>query len=144
MDLSKLDTVAGSTRGSFLHLKFGRDFLYVTDANGKEVLGADGQRQPYGLEICGIDDPHFARLRDRALEERARMRSEGGGLSLERDKELDRDLVAHAVKGPGNLVVDGKPVPATHASYVALFTRFPWIFDQVNRAVSDRARFVGN
>lgn len=146
MDLNRLDTVAGSTRGAFLHLKHpnGRDLLYVTDDKGERVLDGEGKPQPYGLEICGIDDPHFARLRDRQAEEVARMRAEAGGLTTDRAREIDRALIAHAVKSTGNLHVDGKPVPFNHAAIVAVFARFPWVYNQVERAVGERARFVGN
>lgn len=144
MDLSSLDTRAGSALGAFLHLKFDRQALYVTDENGDQVLDDKGKPKPIGLRIRGIDDPHFARLRAKKEQEAQRRLLKGDKYSPEEEREANIDLVARAIMEPVNLVLEGKPVGSTHEDLVALLDRFPWIYDQVNTGVGERARFVGN
>ncbi len=124
MDIARFDTQKGAEEGHRLQLKdpFGEPLdVYITVKGMDSVTYQDAQ-----LETV-------RRYKD--LPERKR-----------KDPDLIRagvmELLADVTMGWENLQIDGAAYPFSRANALKLYGRFPWIREQVQQAVEDRANFL--
>jgi hypothetical protein len=60
-------------------------------------------------------------------------------------EEIESDgleLLAACTKSWSGVVIEGKQVAFSHEAAADLYTRFPWIKEQVDTAIGDRANFI--
>jgi len=147
VDLAKLDTVSGANQGFELQLldpgtlaNLGI-FIQVLGRDSAEFrkLAADQNRR----RIAKVTRGGQFRAGAASLEE---MESDGIELLAEctkgwRSVELDKDDPTIEQSKPF-LTIGGEEVQFSRAAAVKLYTNYPWIREQVDGAVIDRANFI--
>ena len=130
MDLKKHDTVAFSDEGATLTL-----------------MSPDGSGEPTDIQIvCYGPDSHVVtKLRREQSDRRlARARRPGGGKKVTA-AELEAEdcaFLATATKGWSNMQENGKDLPFSYEEALRVYREYPWIMEQVNRFIADRANFT--
>lgn len=105
------------------------------------------ERTPMGayITVLGKDGTVFRRLErtqtNRRLTEAARTRD----LALKAEEiEADRlDLLVACTKGWEGILKNGEPIPFSPENVRKLYTDYPWVSEQVERAMGDRSLFIG-
>ena len=60
-------------------------------------------------------------------------------------EEVEQDgleLLAKCTRSWSGVVIDGKDVEFSHSNALMVYERFPWIKEQVDTAIGDRANFI--
>lgn len=131
IDLSSIDTVAGSNEGFEVQ-------IYHPGTN--EDLGIT-------INILGKDSDEFQKVSRAQSKKRMAKLAKGGGFrtSVISVEEIDRDgleLLAACTKSWSGVIVEGKTVECNKDNAIDLYERFPWIKEQVDAAMGDRANFI--
>ena len=125
IDLSSLDSAARADDGAALHI--------VHPATNVE-LGIT-------IQLAGIDSA----VHRRAVAAAANRRAKGGfrkQITLERVQEENIETLAACTLAWEGVRIDGKDIAFSHAAAVSLYTRFPWLREQVEEFISDRANYL--
>jgi hypothetical protein len=125
IDLSSLDSAARADEGARLHL------VHPTT---NEELGIS-------LHLAGIDSAAHRR----AVSIAANRRAKGGfrkQVTLEQVQEESIETLAACTLAWEGVRVDGKELAFSHAAAVSLYTRFPWLREQAEQFISDRANYL--
>ena len=131
IDLVNIDTVKGANEGFDVQ-------IYHPGTN--EDLDIT-------IRVLGKDADEFVRVNRAQHKKRMAKMTKGGfraGSSLSAE-EIDQDglaLLAACTKSWVGVVVDGKAVECTIDNAVMIYERFPWIKEQVDIAIGDRANFI--
>jgi len=137
-DLSNLDTVKGSNSGFDVEL-----YNPATNEDTGIVI-----------TVLGKDSDRFQEISKKQNKKRMdRMSKTGfrsGKIAPPSQEEIEDnglDLLAECTTGwrsqDGNTIpLDKKDVPFSVEAAKALYTRFPWIREQVDTAIGDRANFI--
>lgn len=128
MDLTHLDTRKGAEQGFELAL---------THPETGARLGAT-------MLLLGADAEEYQRQVRAFQKKRTQqfLRQRKYTLSPEEAEEEAIELLVVATLGWKDVVVDGKPLEFNHDNARMLYTRFPWLREQVQEAVTDRANFL--
>lgn len=130
-DLSEIDTVAGANAGFDVK---------IYHPGTKEDLDIT-------IKVLGKDSDEFQKISRAQSKKRMAKMTKGGGfrnsnVSLE---EIERDgleLLAACTKSWTGVIVEGKPLDCTVPNAAMVYERFPWIREQVDEAIGDRANFI--
>lgn len=134
-DLNSIDTVKGSNEGFDVQ-------IYHPGTN--EDLGIT-------ITILGKDSDEFQKVSRAQSKRRIQKMSKGGfrnmNTPLEEIEADALDLLASCTKGwkqdnKPTITMDGKEVAFSRENAVMLYERFPWIKEQVDTAMGDRANFI--
>lgn len=148
--MSDKDTVAAGSTGPAVG-GFDLSSLDVVSAanTGVEVdLLHPVTNEPIGMKIkvIGRDSDEFRRLSNAQSRRRVNKMSKGGfratNANLEDVEAEGIELLAACTKGWTNVVVSGKVIPFSKEAAVDLYTKYPWIKEQVDTAIGDRALFI--
>jgi len=129
MDLATLDTRAGANAGFDVELKH---------PDSGDPIGA--VIRVYGADSDAYKDKQLTQQRER-LEKLARK----GRVQPPTPEQLEQqsiELLAAATDGWQGLEIGGKPVEFNRAAAVQLYGDYPWIREQVDAAIHDRANFL--
>lgn len=128
MDLSALDTQKGANAGHRLVL----------------VHPKTGEALDCSIRIFGADSTVYqTQLREQQRQARERFSRQGKVLRTpEEDAAAELDLLIAATGGWDGIELDGAVLTFTPENARALYGRFPWIREQVDRAINDRAHFL--
>ncbi len=131
VDLAAIDTVKGANEGFDVQ-------IYHPGTN--EDLGIS-------ITVLGKDSDEFQKISRAQSKKRMAKLSKGGfrnttQIPIEEIEQDGIELLAACTKGWAGVVIDGKPVSFSQAEAVNLYTRFPWIREQVDTAIGDRANFI--
>ena len=139
MDLSKLDTVKQASEGFELQLQ---------DPGTNKNLGIF-------ITVLGHDSEEYTKLQSKQNKRRtARMFSAGrfkpGAISDEEIKQDTIELLAECTKAwrdegeklPESIKVGVAVMECTRENAIKLYTEYPWVKEQVDAAVVDRANFI--
>jgi hypothetical protein len=136
LDLSSIDTVKGSNDGFDVQ-------IYHPGTN--EDLGIV-------ITILGKDSDEFQKVSRAQSKKRMQKLTKGGfrntgAIPVEEIEQDSLDLLAACTKGwtqddKPTITVDGKELAYSKDNAVALYERFPWIKEQVDTAMGDRANFI--
>lgn len=131
IDLSKIDTVKGSNEGFDVQ-------IYHPGTN--EDLGIT-------IHVLGKDSDEFIKVSRAQSKKRLAKMSKGGfrNTSPVPVEEIDQDslvLLAACTKSWKGVIVEGKAIECTPDNVVMIYERFPWIREQVDTAIGDRANFI--
>lgn len=128
MDLAKLDLTKASNEGAWYTLKH--------PATGEELSGR--------IKIIGKDSTKFTQLSEefkrKALEDMKSTKTMAQRLESAQEQS-DAILAACTIDWDG-MMLDGKDVPFTEANVKMIYTRFPWIKEQIDTAIADRSNFL--
>lgn len=130
-DLSTLDTVAASNAGTDIEL-----FHPATN----EDLGIT-------ITVLGRDSAEFKRVQTEQSRRRMSKMQKSGSYKATAipasEMEQDSiDLLASCTKGWKNLAYQGADLPFSFDNAVMIYAAMPWIREQIDQAVSDRANFI--
>lgn len=131
IDLASLDTVSGANAGVEIEL---------FNPGTTENLGIK-------IVVLGRDSAVFQKRQAEQNRRRMQKLQKSGGfkvgmLSADEIESDAIDLLAACTKSWSDVIVDGKPLECNEGNAAALYTRFPWIREQVDAAISDRANFT--
>jgi hypothetical protein len=148
IDISKWDTVAGSNDGTHVS-------IYDPEVNADTGIF---------IEVLGKDSDEFQRVSREQSKKRMSKMSKGGFRNTAPIpvEEIERDgieLLAACTKswehrpmkadksGWGNphkgmIYIKGEKFPFSRESVLSVYIRFPWIKEQVDTAIGDRANFI--
>lgn len=93
------------------------------------------------IRVAGVDSERFRRARHAVQEKRIQRRSVKRQTPAEIDEENLSSLAQCIISWSG-VVIDGKAIELTHDSAVDVLRRYPFLRDQVDVAVGDRAGFM--
>lgn len=132
IDLATLDTVAGANKGFDVKI-----YHPGTLAD----LGIT-------ITVLGKDSDEFQKISRRQQKKRLDRISKGGfrgatSLSSEETEKDGIELLAACTTGWTGVVIKGEDVPFSIDNAVDLYSKFPWIKEQVDTAIGDRANFLG-
>lgn len=126
LDLSSLDTVARADAGAVLTLVHP-----ITNEN----LGIT-------IMLEGMDSATYRRAT--AAVANRRDKSSFRKLTLEQLREEGIATLAACTRGWQGVRVDGQDIPFTPSAANSLYSRFPWIREQVEAFISDRANYLSD
>jgi len=130
VDLGSIDTVKGSNEGFDVQ-------IYHPGTN--EDLGIT-------IKVLGKDSDEFQKVSRAQSKKRMAKMTKGGfrnvSLSPEEIEQDGLDLLAACTKSWSGVVVDGKTLECNKENAIALYERFPWIKEQIDVAMGDRANFI--
>lgn len=132
-DLSQFDTVSGANEGANLELR---------GPDGKRLLTDNGK--PWTITVCGADSDRY-RKAQRRLTNRRLAQSQGKRNAKLSAEELEEDaiwMLAECTTGWFGLVLDGQPLDCTVDNAAMVYTRFPWIKEQVDTFIAERENFL--
>lgn len=90
------------------------------------------------LQILSPDSPLFKRL---TIEEARKNVKPDGKVDIERIAQRGVEMASSVITGWEGIKVKGKAFKYSKSNAVTLLTDFPWIGDQVERFIKDRANF---
>jgi len=130
MDLSSLETQAGST------------MTVMHPVEDIPLLGGDGD--PVTFSLLGIDSEEY-RASQRGITNKRLSRKNKFKITAEQlELETIEVLVACTVNWSDNFEVDGSAYPFSKDNAKALYERFPWVREQVDDFIGERANFLRN
>ena len=128
-DLSGFDLVDESV-GSFMEL--------VNPANGEVIYDNDN---PVGIYLNGRDSDAYRKAQREVTNRRLSKRG-GGSITAERIEAEATEVLVKCTVSWQHIVVDGKELECTPSNVKKIYDRFPWIKEQVDTFIADRANFL--
>lgn len=130
IDLATIDTVKGANEGFDVE-------IYHPGTN--EDLGIK-------IHVLGKDSDEFQKVSRAQTKKRLAKLNKGGfragSIPTEEIEQDGLELLAACTVSWSGVVIGGKEVTCSRESAVELYERFPWIREQVDTAIGDRANFI--
>ncbi len=132
IDLSSIDTIKGANEG------FNVRIYHPGTNEDLDIV----------INVLGKDSDEFQKISRAQSKKRIAKMSKNGfrGSSLTPPpEEIERDaieLLAACTKAWSGVVIDGAAITCTPENTVMVYERFPWIREQVDIAIGDRANFI--
>lgn len=122
-----------------------RDVTAKADEGAElEVLDpANGKPVGVFITLAGADSS----VHRKATAAIANRRAKGGfrrNINLDDLQTESIEVLARCTLGWSGVVLDGKDVPLSKEAAVTLYTRFPWLREQVETFISDRANYLSD
>lgn len=136
MDLNQQDTVKAASEGAWLHLK-GPDGvrLFADDATRKK---------PMRIHLLGGDAREVREYRHRLNNKRLNAGFRQEETTLDQTETDSISMLVECTIKFENIILDGNEVESNPLNAKMLYTRFPWIKEQVDAFIADRLNFLGN
>ena len=131
VDLAAIDTVKGSNEGFDVR---------IFHPGTNEDLDIT-------ISVLGKDSDAFQKV-SRAQNKKRMAKMQKGGfrnVSPVPIEEIEQDgiaLLAACTTGWTGVIIEGKEIPFSTDNAVMVYERFPWIKEQVDTAIGDRANFI--
>lgn len=122
MDLKNLDVRAAADEGAELVLEH--------PVTGDPLEGV-------AIRVLGADSSAYRRAVKRIAERRHGKKR----VSLDDMERQASELMAAVTVSWRNIEVDGEAIDCTEENAIRLYTDYPWIREQVDRFIADRANF---
>ena len=135
MDLTKFDTITQADQGAVVHLRHpGTDTpLYDEETN-----------EPVSITVLGADSKKYTRLlRDLTTKRLNRKLGKRTKVTAEEIESDNLELAIEATVSWEHIVLDGEKLQCTLPNTRKLYTRLPWIREQVDEVVNERANYMG-
>lgn len=118
--------------------EMGVPMVLVDPSSGEDVLNNEGKKMT--IYLVGTDSRQFSEFQVRnASKYRGKKTPSVGQM-----KKDQRDLLACCTTRFENIVIDGSTVDYSHKSAMDLYERLPWVKEQVDEFINERANFLGN
>lgn len=135
MDFSTLDSRAAAESGAVIDL--------LDPRSGEPLLDDDGK--PYWIEIIGMDSAKLRAVSQSIVGKRVTNIRKGKGVEYDADAEDAEKfrLYATATKSWNVPTFDGQVLECNEKNARKLYAdpRFPWIAEQIDKEIANRARF---
>lgn len=132
MDLSTLNTVTAANAGAVLELAHPTTGTPLRNEAGEALT----------ITLLGVDSDAYRKAQRAAQNKRLAKR---GGIKLtaeELEAESIETLAACTVAW-ANIEFEGRALECNRANAVKLYTALPWVREQVDAFMGDRANFLG-
>lgn len=132
IDLSKIDTVKGSNEGFDIQIYHPGTMVDIGIV----------------INVLGKDSDEFQKVSRSQSKKRMAKMTKGGFRSQNLTpppEEIEQDgleLLAKCTKTWSGIVVGGKNIECSYENALMIYERFPWIKEQVDTAIGDRANFI--
>lgn len=130
IDLANIDTVKGANEGFDVQ-------IYHPATN--EDLGIV-------ITVIGKDSDEFQKITREQTKRRMQKATKGGfrnvTIPVEELEEDSLKLLAACTKSWKGVVENGKAIECTKENAMAIYEKYPWIREQVDTAIGDRANFI--
>lgn len=123
VDLSKFDTVKGSEEGAWLE---------VLSPDGAEEIGAK-------IKLAGRDSKIMKKQQKLIAKKKQRK-----GFSAVEEEDATIDMLVACTLDWEGFGEGKKPLEFSADEVKNLYTRYPWIMEQVALFISERSNFLGN
>jgi hypothetical protein len=135
MDLATLEPTADSVPVPLRHPTT-NEKLFADGADGKP-----DKSKPITISIVGMDSEQF-RTRHRAIINRRLNAGKKVKVTAEEIEAESIDTIAACITGWQHVELDGKALEFSKANAKSLLTRLPWLREQLDEAIADRANFL--
>lgn len=140
MDLASLDTVKKSSSGTFMPIKHP-----VTD----EVVMDEATKKPVAICLRGLDSPEYAaaqfRMADRRISKAVKKgRVDANAMRAEDVYNEQLDLLLDCTVGWEGVQLDGVTLEYNRDNARKLYLRLPFLREQAQTFIENRANFLGN
>lgn len=134
MDLSQLDVQEGCSTLVLRHP--------VTD----EPLIDEETKEEVSIDLLGVESKKMQSVQHRLANARLSKGMKGGKLKItaEQLEASSLDLLTEATVGWKHIKVDGNKPPCTSENIRMVYKRFPFVVEQVDEFITDRANHLGN
>lgn len=132
-DLKDLDTVAAADLGSTLEIRHPTTGAVLANGDGRSVT----------LTLAGMDSSRAKRTERAALDRR--LKQSAGRRSAVTATDIDSDsleVLASVTLSWSGFVVDGQEIECTPENAKRLYKQWPWLREQAQAFVEDRANFL--
>ena len=130
IDLANIDTIKGANEGFDVQ-------IYHPATN--EDLGIT-------INVIGKDSDEFQKITREQTKKRMQKATKGGfrnvTIPVEELEEDSLKLLAACTKSWKGVVENGKAIECTKENAMAIYEKYPWIREQVDTAIGDRANFI--
>ncbi len=130
VDLSSLDSIEAANKGAPVEL--------YSPITGKDLN--------IRVFLVGRDSDTFKEASTEQNRRRIQKMSKGGfrpgNAPIDDSDKEGIALLAACTTGWENMLLEGKQVPFSRKAAIDIYTRFPWIKEQIDNAVGDRALFM--
>ncbi|MDI6742661.1 MAG: hypothetical protein QMD11_07965 [Smithella sp.] len=136
IDLASLDTIKGSNKGFD---------VWICHPSTNEDLGII-------IHVLGKDSDEYQQIIYAQNDKRVEMKIKNAGtyltrrgyagISTEEVAQGGIELLAGCTKSWSGVVLDGISIDCTYDNAIMIYKRFPWIKEQVDTAIGDRANFI--
>ena len=133
VDLAAIDTVKGSNEGFDVQ-------IYHPGTNEDLEIS---------ISVLGKDSNAFQKV-SRAQNKKRMTKMQKGGfrnvatVPIEEIEQDGIDLLAACTTGWTGIMIDGKEIAFSKDNAVMIYERFPWVKEQVDTAIGDRANFINS
>ncbi len=134
MDLSTLEPIKDAATYQIRHPVTNEPLVATPSSK-------DGKGEPVTIDLLSADSDAFKSRQFAALNKRLRT-GKKPKLNAEDIDEEALDLIAACITGWRNIELDGKPYPFSADNAKALLRRLPWLREQLDEAIADRANFI--
>ena len=132
IDLASMDTVKGSNEG------FDVKIYHPSTLVDLGIV----------INVLGKDSDEFQKI-SRAQQKKRMAKMTKGGFRVQNltlaPEEVEQDgleLLAKCTRSWTGVVIEGKEIEFSHDNALMVYDRFPWIKEQVDMAIGDRANFI--
>lgn len=122
--------------------------LHLLHPLTEEPLYADDEAQsgPFIVYVHGSDSKVFEKVKHRIANRRIgkvdAAKNKVRGLTAESVAGEDREMLVACIEG-WEIVVNGEHAPSDKETIARILDSYPWIGEQVNAFIQDRANFLG-
>lgn len=131
VDLADLDTVAPANDGAEMSLRHPATQTPLHDENGREVT----------ITLAGIDSDAFRKAQRAAINKRIANGGRTKILAEEYETEQIEMLIRCTLTWHG-IVLDGEKLECTATNARRLYQALPWVREQADQFIADRANFI--
>lgn len=132
MDLSRLDTRERAETGEKMTVE--------NPATGETVK--DDAGNPVTITLLGNDSTAMRRRQNDLTNEILKKGFRPKSITAEKTEENRLETLAIATIAWSGIELDGQVLECTRENAVKLYTRLPWLRDQADAFVGDRANFI--
>jgi hypothetical protein len=134
-DLSEFDSVKGAQEGAVMEVR--------NPISGGKLLDGD---KPVTITLAGKDSDKFRTVHAEILSRRLTKVGISGRVKINAGELQDEsmELLSACTLSWSGIVVDKQSLECTPANAVKVYTRFPWLREQVDEFIGDRSNFLGN
>jgi hypothetical protein len=133
MDLAKkFDLTAAASRGADLHLR--------NPATNEPLYDDEERTSPVTIKLLGKDSPKWREAIHKASQERTA--NQVRTMTPEERQRENARIFAGITLGWSGIESDGKALRFNEANARSLYLELPWIMEQIDAFVADRANFL--
>lgn len=135
MDLSTLEPTTDSVSVPLRHPTTNEKLFW------EDEPGQPDKSKPVTVNIVGMDSEAF-RTRHRAIINKRLNAGKKAKITAEEIESESIDTIAVCITGWQHVGLDKKPLEYSRANAKVLLTRLPWLREQLDEAIADRANFL--